>query len=165
MVATGFSCDLIVFLSHCTGQKPLCVCFYMILMLLCSFFFFFSVGHLLCGIQSHFRDSQGQRLLDTCRIEDTCRALVMVRFICRSSSTVFQRLIYPMQTAAGIRRTECFIPPSETGRNLTPNDAEPCSVKRRSCHSCPRIFPNLQSTPALTLQSNPRSAFGGLLCL
>lgn len=163
MVATGFSCDLIVFLSHCTGQKPLCVCFYMISMLLCSFFFFCRASSLWYPVTFQ-RDSQGQRLLDTCRIEDTCSALVIVRFICRSSSTLFQRLIYPMQTAAGIRRTECFIPFSETGKNLTPNDAEPCSVKRRSCYSCPRIFPNLQSTPALTLQSNPRSGFGGLLC-
>lgn len=34
-----------------------------------------------------------------------------------------------MQRAAGIRRIECFIPSSETGRNLTPKDAEPCGVK------------------------------------
>lgn len=133
-------------------------------MLLCSFFFFFCRASSLWYPVTFQRESQGQRLFDTCRTEDIFSALVIVKFICRSSSTLFQRLIYPMQTVAGIRRTECFIPSTETGRNLTPNNAKPCSVKSRSCHMCPQIS-NLQSTPALTLQSNPRSAFGGLLCL
>lgn len=128
----------------------------MISVLLCSFFFFFFVGHFLCVSPVAFqRESQGLRLFDTCRIEDILSALVVARFICRSSFKLFQRLIYPMQTAAGIRRTECFIPSCETGRILTPEDAEPCGGKRRSCHRHPRSSPIsnlLQHIPCSQIQ-------------
>lgn len=144
------------FLSHRIGQKPLCVCFYMISVLLCSFFFFFLIGHLLCDSPVAFhRESRGLRLSNTCRIEAIFSALVIVRFICRSSSKLFQRLFYPLQTVVSIRRTECFIPSCETGRNLTPKDAELVMVREGAAlgiHGTSPISNLLQHLPCSQIQ-------------
>lgn len=122
----------------------------------CFYVLLFFIGHLLCDSPVAFqRESQGLRLSNTCRIEAILSALVIVRFICRSSSKLFQRLFYPLQTAASIRRTECFIPSCETGRNLTPKDAELMVVRQGAALGIHRTSPVsnlLQHLPCSQIQ-------------
>lgn len=128
--------------------------------------FFLLIGHRLCDspVVSQ-RESQCLRLSNTCRLEAILSALVIVRFICRSSSKLFQRLFYPLQTAASIRRTECFIPSCETGRNLTPKDADMLVARKGAAlgiHGTSPISNLLQHLPCSQIQGQH---LGGLLSL